>query len=68
MEAVAEEDIVANRDGQRVGALEHHAHLLAHLDQFHLRVIDVLAQDLDGPLDAHIPQPLVDAVDAAQQG
>jgi len=68
VQAVAEQDVVADGDGQGVGALEHHAHLLAHLDQLHRRVVDVARHHLDAALDAHVTQALIDAVDAAQQG
>jgi hypothetical protein len=34
VQAVAEKDVVANRNGQRIGPLEDHSDLLAHLDQF----------------------------------
>ena len=67
VQVVAEDHVVADRDRQRVGALEDHADLLAHLDQLDVGVVDVLAQHLDRALDAHVAEPLVDAVDAAQQ-
>lgn len=66
MQVVGEEDIVADGDGQRVGALENHAHLHTELRQLYV-VVDVLAQHFDDAFRAHIAQPLVDAVDTAQQ-
>ena len=68
MNVVAEQHVVPNRDRQRVGALEHHANLLAHLHQLNVIVVDVLAQHFDGAIDAHVAQPLVDAINAAQEG
>ena len=68
MQVVAEQDIVTDRNRQRVGSLEHHADLLAYLHQFYGRVIDVMTEYVDTAVDAHITQPLVDAVNAAQEG
>jgi hypothetical protein len=68
VQPVAEENVVADRDGQWVRALEDHSDLLAHLHQFDLRVVDVLVHDVHAALDAHVTETLVDAVDAAQEG
>ena len=67
MDLVAENDVVTDRDRQWVRTLEDHADLFAHLDQLHTRIVDVFVQHLDGALDAHITQALVDTVDAAQE-
>ena len=68
MQPVAEEDVVADRQGQRVRALEDHADLLAHLDELDVRVVDVVAEDLDAARRADVAQAFVDPVDAAQEG
>ena len=63
-----EQYVFADRNRQRVGPLEHHADLFAHLHQLHVRGIDVLAHDIDAAGDADVAQAFVDPVDAAQKG
>ncbi len=67
MRLVTEQHVVADRDRQRIGPLEHHADLLAHLHQLDAGAVDVLAHDPDRALDAHVVDALVDAIDAAQE-
>ena len=67
VDAQAEDDVLVDRDGQRVRALEHHADRLAQLDQRHVRVVDVLAEDRDFAGGGDVAVALVDAVEAAQQ-
>ena len=54
--------------GERVRALEHHAHLTAQGGNIDALVIDVVAMQLDFPLDAADLHQIVHPVDAAQQG
>ena len=68
MNPVPKQYVFPDRNRQRVGPLEHHADLFAYLDQFHVRVVDVLAHDIDAAGDAYVTQTFVDAVDAAQKG
>ena len=68
MDAQAEDHIFIDRDRQRVGPLENHAHGLAQLDERDVGVVDVLAQDLDLARGFDVAVALVDAVEAAQQG
>jgi hypothetical protein len=64
----AEEDVIADRDRQGIGALEHHADLLADLRQLDVFGIDILVHDVDRASGSHIADALVDAIDAAQEG
>ena len=68
MDAQAEDHVFIDRNGQRIGALEHHADRFAQFDQRNVRVVDVLAQDLDFAGGGDVAVALVDAVEAAQQG
>ena len=68
MDAQAEDDVLVDRDGQRIGPLEDHADGLAQFDQRDVRVVDVLAEDLDFAGGGDVAVAFVDAVEAAQQG
>jgi hypothetical protein len=67
VQPVAEQHVVADRQRQRVGPLEHHADLPPHLDARRFGRVDVVAQHADGARRRHVAEPLVDAVAAAQQ-
>ena len=67
MDPVTEKHVVADRQRQRIGPLEHHADLLAHLHQFTGRVVDILIEDIDAAFDTHIAEALVDPVYTAQE-
>ena len=63
-----EDDVLVDRDRQRVGPLEDHADRLAQLGQADVVVVDVLALDDDLAVGGDVPVALVDPVEAAQQG
>ena len=67
VDAQAEDHVLIDRDGQRVGPLEDHADGLAQFDQRDVRVVDVLAQNPDLARGGDVAVALVDAVEAAQQ-
>ena len=68
MDARPEQDVVPYRDGEWVGALEHHANLLSHLDELHTLAEDVVLQNLDAPRGPHVAQTLHNAVAGPEQG
>ena len=67
MDADAEEDVLVDRDRQRVGPLEDHAHRFPQLGERDVRIVDVLAQDRDLAGGRHVAVPLIDAVERAEQ-
>ena len=67
LQAQAVDHVLVDGLGEGVGALEHHAHLTAKGGDIHALVIDVVAVQLDLPLDAADLHQIVHPVDAAQQ-
>jgi hypothetical protein len=68
MDAEPEDDVLVDRDGQRVGALEDHADVLAQLDEGDVGVVDVLVVDADFAGGGDVAVAFVDPVEAAEQG
>ena len=67
MRADAEQHVFVNRDGQRIGALEHHADRLAKRAQRDVGVVDIFAQHADFASRLDVAVPLVDPVEASQE-
>ena len=63
----AEQHVLVDRDRQRIGPLEDHAHRFAQRAQRDVGVVDVLAEDGDFAGGGDVAVALVDAVEAAQQ-
>ena len=60
-----DQDVVVDRDWQRVRSLEDHADLLANLYDLDLGRVDVLVVYFDAALDPRVAEALDDAIDAA---
>src|SRR5689334_8249323 len=67
MDTQPKDDVFINRDGQGIRPLENHADGLPQLNQRHIRVIDVLAQDVDFALRGDVFVTFIDPVKAAQK-
>lgn len=67
VDADSEEHVFVDRNRQRIGPLENHAHGLAELAERNARVVDVLAEHGNLAGRGHVPVTLVDPVEAPQE-
>ena len=61
----AEDHVFANRDGQRIGPLEDHAHSFAQFNQRDVGVVNVFVEDFDFPFGGDVVVAFVHPVEAA---
>jgi len=67
VQAKSEDDVLVDGQRQRVRPLKNHAHRFSQLHQRHVGVVDVLAEHDDLTFRRHVPVPLVDPIEAAQE-
>ena len=67
MQPQAISHVFENGFGKRIGFLKHHAYPFPEFDHIHISTIDVVTANSNGPLNAHVVNEIIHAVQAAEQ-
>src|SRR5919106_3811230 len=67
MNAQTEDDVLVDRDGQRIGTLKDHPDRFAQLAETHIRVIDMPAENRDFAARGDAAVAFVEAIEAPQE-